>query len=404
MHYDHLSDEEVFAFIEVRRDNERRTVAEIVALLAVVEDRRIHLARAFTSMFDYCLRGLGLTEKEAKRRIDAARIVARFPESFEALASGSVCLSSFVLLKDVLTRDNVADLLARAAGKTQLEVGMLVAGLAPKPDLPPSITALPEPSGGSESAPCFPPLTPLSPGRYKVELTGDEAFRTKMMRGLELSREENFSGDLLVMFDAALDLFIAYQEKKKRKKTSRPRASKGSKDSGAVIAAVRREVFARDNEQCMFVSEDGVRCPARAMLQIDHRHARARGGEGAPANLRVLCKPHNAYEAERAFGREHIAKKIAERRLGAAAKREAVRADVPAEKEAVRADVPAERACAPLGREAADQIEGTRAKLKSGLVRLGFRAKPVDTTLDGLTEWERPLEDLMREAIRRLTS
>ena len=111
MHYGHLSDDEVFAFIEVRRDNERRTVGEIVA---VVEERRLHLARAFTSMFDFCLRGLGLTEKEAKRRIDAARIVTRFPESFEALASGAVCLSSFVLLKDVLDADNVADLLARA--------------------------------------------------------------------------------------------------------------------------------------------------------------------------------------------------------------------------------------------------------------------------------------------------
>lgn len=83
MHYDHLSDDEVIAFIDVRRDNERRTVAEIVALLAVIEERRIHLARAFTSMFGFCLRGLGLTEKEAKRRIDAARIVSRFPQSFE---------------------------------------------------------------------------------------------------------------------------------------------------------------------------------------------------------------------------------------------------------------------------------------------------------------------------------
>ena len=360
-------------------------------------------------MFDFCLRGLGLTEREAKRRIDAARIVGRLPQAFEALASGAVCLSSFVLLKDVLTDDNVADVLARAAGKTQLEVGMIVASLAPKPDVPPSITELtsntcPPPSatptvGGSvgvgrpPTEPCHPPLTPLSPGRYKVELTGDEAFCAKIARALELTREENFSGDLCVMFDAALDVFIAHEEKKKRSKTNRPRASKGSKDPGAVTAAVRREVFARDDEQCTFVGTNGARCPARALLEIDHRHPRARGGDGTPENLRVLCAAHNRFEAERAYGADHVAKKIAERRARAAEHEPA-----PAPEPALGPRPPraSPKAC----------IEGTRATVKAGLLRLGFRAKEIDAKLDAVaaTEWERPLEAVMRDAIVRLTS
>ena len=42
--------------------------------------------------------------------------------------------------------------------------------------------------------------------------------------------------------------------------------------------------------------------------------------------------------------------------------------------------------------------------MKAGLLRLGFRAKEVDAKLDAEVEWERPLEDLLRDAIGRLTA
>ncbi len=42
--------------------------------------------------------------------------------------------------------------------------------------------------------------------------------------------------------------------------------------------------------------------------------ARATGGSGDVDNARVLCRPHNLYEAERTFGQAHVARKIQERR------------------------------------------------------------------------------------------
>ena len=74
-------------------------------------------------------------------------------------------------------------------------------------------------------------------------------------------------------------------------------------------AAVRREVFERDGEQCTFVDALGRRCPARAFLELDHRTPRALGGTGDATNLSVTCRRHNSLAAERAFGREHIEKR-----------------------------------------------------------------------------------------------
>ena len=55
----------------------RRLTAELVAHLGEVEDRRLHLEAACSSMFSYCVNRLGLSEDEACRRIEVARLARR---------------------------------------------------------------------------------------------------------------------------------------------------------------------------------------------------------------------------------------------------------------------------------------------------------------------------------------
>jgi hypothetical protein len=97
-------------------------------------------------------------------------------------------------------------------------------------------------------------------------------------------------------------------------KTDHPRAAKRPAKPGNVTTATRREVCERDAEQCTFVDETGQRCPARGFLQLHHSVARAMGGPGDAANVRLLCKPHNLLEAERVFGREYVRERIRARR------------------------------------------------------------------------------------------
>jgi 5-methylcytosine-specific restriction endonuclease McrA len=58
----------------------------------------------------------------------------------------------------------------------------------------------------------------------------------------------------------------------------------------------------RDEERCTFTTPDGQRCDATTMLEFDHIVPYAQGGEATISNLRLRCRTHNLFEAERLYG------------------------------------------------------------------------------------------------------
>ncbi|MDE0217929.1 MAG: HNH endonuclease signature motif containing protein [Spirochaetaceae bacterium] len=61
-----------------------------------------------------------------------------------------------------------------------------------------------------------------------------------------------------------------------------------------IPAAVRREVWRRDQGCCSYVDrQSGRRCGSRYRLEIDHIVPVALGGGAEPANLRVRCRAHH---------------------------------------------------------------------------------------------------------------
>jgi hypothetical protein len=78
----------------------------------------------------------------------------------------------------------------------------------------------------------------------------------------------------------------------------------------------RERALARDCGQCSFVSEDGRRCEARALLELDHVEPWAKLGDAGLDNIRLCCRAHNQMHARECFGARHIEAKIAARRCG----------------------------------------------------------------------------------------
>ncbi len=87
---------------------------------------------------------LHLSEAEAYLRIAAARASRRYPALLTMLDDGRLHLSGIAVLAPYLTDTNCEELLARATHKTKRELLVLVAEIAPKPDVPPSIWKLPK--------------------------------------------------------------------------------------------------------------------------------------------------------------------------------------------------------------------------------------------------------------------
>src|SRR5262245_56210261 len=138
-----LSNEELLSGLSAFVGDERRLLARLIAYLGEVEERRLHLEAAYPSLFEYCIRRLGMSDGEAFRRITAARLARQFPTILTKVEQGDIHLSALILLRDYLTQSNHAELLREACGKTKREVQQMLAARFPKPDAPTSIRSLP---------------------------------------------------------------------------------------------------------------------------------------------------------------------------------------------------------------------------------------------------------------------
>ena len=67
-------------------------------------------------------------------------------------------------------------------------------------------------------------------------------------------------------------------------------------------AALRAEVWSRDQGRCQWPIDSGGVCGSTWQLELDHILPRARGGPCTAANLRVLCRSHNLQAARQAYG------------------------------------------------------------------------------------------------------
>ncbi|HXS81994.1 MAG TPA: HNH endonuclease signature motif containing protein [Methylomirabilota bacterium] len=330
----------------VMRD--RATTAEMLALIAEVDRCKAFRDEGYSSMYRYCVEKLRMSEDVAYKRILTARAARRFPLIVPAIADGSLSISTVALLRNLLETDQAESLLTAALDKTRAQVELLIAERFPKadvpttllpltapemsPEVPPArsdvpapmnapaqavanteglpvpgrVTAPPEmPTPAPPALPAAPQrrVAPLSPGRFELRLTISQEMHDKLMRAQELLGHAVPSGDIPQLLERALDELIAKQEKLKFAATDKPRAvRRSSKNPRHIPAAIKREVRKRDDGRCTYVSDEGHRCKERRFLEYDHELPVARGGQTTVANLRLRCRAHNQFEAERTFG------------------------------------------------------------------------------------------------------
>lgn len=297
-----LSDDELKSHVRKTVTKSHRVTAEMIRALIEVEDRLLYRESGrYTSMFYYCVRELGFSEGEAFLRLAAARLARRFPSVLDAIERGSVHLTNVSLIRKYATAENIEGLLAVAASKSKRELKRQLAELAPRPDVPSTIT----------QARVHAKVDALAPERFKIEFTGDTALVEQIERILALSSHSNPRRDFAMMFRAALALYET-RLMKRFGQTDRPRhGATEPTNPRHVPAAIRREVVARDGMRCSFVTDDSKRCTATHHLQFDHINAVALGGTGFRVeDVRILCRAHNLAAAERVFGREKIQQHI----------------------------------------------------------------------------------------------
>src|SRR5438445_11464513 len=160
-----LTNDELLA---ATRDLVRRSCsmeADLLVHMGEIDERKLYLDRAFSSMFTFCTRELGFSEGAAYNRIFVARAARKLPALIEAVRSGKVHLAGLRLLAPHLTPHNHQQLLAKAAGRSKDEIAELVAALAPRPPPPTMIRKMPERQSLPlvQTGPVAPPPRPIVP-------------------------------------------------------------------------------------------------------------------------------------------------------------------------------------------------------------------------------------------------
>src|SRR5436190_9929287 len=82
----------------------------LLAHLVELDERKLHLELGFSSLFAYCVEGLGMSEGTAGRRVSAVRVCRRFPEVLERIARGELHLCALCALAPYLNEENAAEL------------------------------------------------------------------------------------------------------------------------------------------------------------------------------------------------------------------------------------------------------------------------------------------------------
>ena len=331
-----MSNQELLAAVSHAAGNERQATAVLLALLAEVDARRLYLGEGCASLFAYCTQVLHLSEHAAYHRIETARAARHFPIILPLVAEGSVTTTAVALLRPLLTPENHEALLAAARHKSKREVEHLVAGLAPRPDAHSIVRRLPtvptapatptRPMAAAEgpmlvhsdtspvaearpaaSAPIpsepRPKIAPLTSDRYLLRVTLSAAGHANLRRAQDLLRHAAPKGEPAAVIEQALAVLVDHLERQKVAKVRRPRDAGGRPTLGSrhIPAAVRRQVWARDEGRCAFVGPNG-RCRETGRLEFHHLVPFARGGPSTVENVALRCRAHNSHEGEQLFG------------------------------------------------------------------------------------------------------
>jgi hypothetical protein len=336
-----LPDETLIAEVTRLAGSERAATAGLIAHLAEFDARRLHLAAGYPSLFSYCTHVLRLSEHEAYNRIEAARLVRRFPIIVDRIENGELNLTSLRLLAPHLTEDNHEALLAEASHKSKKEVEAVVVRYCPQPDVLPSVRRLPaSPTAPTPASPIASPVSvsveapggadigvesrtveplplpatrrrdvvrPLAPERCEIRFTASAQVCEKLQLAKDLLRHVVPHGDIADVFDRALTALLEDLARKKFAATDRARPGSGRCANRHIPAVVKRAVWLRDGGRCAFVAKGARRCNARGFLEFHHVQPYAVGGPATTENIEIRCRAHNAYEADLFYGqREQV--------------------------------------------------------------------------------------------------
>lgn len=292
----------------------KRAEADLIDVLLQAEEHRVFLKRGHSSLFQYVVEELGLSESTAYNLITVTRKSRQVPELHAQLRSGEITLSNARRIASVLTPQNQAEWLSKASTLSSRQLEKEIVKVRPL-------------EAALERA------SYVSHDRIRLELGLSEREMLRLRRVQDLmSQTQKRALSLEEVIEALNAEYLRRNDpvekaKRHRVKQATP-LSKGSQakaptassqtetvktlvtrradskpkvDSKVELkrepipAAVLHQVNLRDQRRCAHTERDGSRCNQTRWIEIHHKIPVSQDGPNTLDNLVTLCSTHHKF-------------------------------------------------------------------------------------------------------------
>lgn len=272
-----MTDREIERGFELKVLEERRVTVEAIELLVKIDQRDIHLARGYSSLFKFLTEKFEYSEGAANRRIAAAKILREFPEVGAKLRDGRLNLTILALAHTFIKkapREKKREALKAIERISKVKAEQVLYSL-------------------------FPEMAERKKETIKVNSEKTFILSTEIpdevMERFQQVRDSLSNTLPNASFVEVADYFF------KKHLARNAAAAKQRVNSENVTITPKTKIILR--KPCTYQDPlTGKVCGSTYMIHVDHIQMRVHGGGNEEENLRPLCAPHNQFMARQSLG------------------------------------------------------------------------------------------------------
>ena len=287
----------------------------MIDILQLIDEKKIFLDLGFTSLFDYSVRALKLSESTTSNFITVARKSKTVPELKMAISAGDITVAKARKITPVLTPGNQAHWIGLAKTLPKHKLEKEIAKVMPESATP----------GRTRY---------VSETRIELKIGISEVLMEKLKNAQNiLSQKLKKSASLEDTLGELVECYLLKRDPVgKAKKIMAAKSAQGSAQGSAkmpikkvvgvlppptpqaragspdgistekrgcvpgtryIEATLKHEIRVRDGFQCSHSSTQGERCSNKRWLEIHHKLPLFRGGSNTLENLETLCSAHH---------------------------------------------------------------------------------------------------------------
>ncbi|MNL06967.1 hypothetical protein D3C87_1276230 [compost metagenome] len=311
-----LNDFELEASLKDLVFKERKLLHVILEHIKEVDNRKLYLERAYSSLYEYLVKELNYSGSAAMRRIEAARLLKDIPMIREKIHDGSLNLSQIGELSKAI-KEKEKTIEGRVSSVQKAELVEVISGKTTQETQRDLAQVL------NIEIKLHETKRVQQDESLRCELTLSKRLAEKIKRCKERASYKIHKMDdghtLAALIEVLADAFLKddlvseaeeaeiMQDESLNSKSKVAAVEKSNSDLNAatfdnvmqmkvtktLTPKMKREVFHRD-KCCKYVDPiTGRQCGSFYFQQIDHKTSQWAGGNHAKSNLQVLCAGHN---------------------------------------------------------------------------------------------------------------